>query len=229
MLANTLVISAVSIQLEILSQYQWLTSLLCVSNNFLPSIIIIGTIVPTHSIVHTNSYDICGIWPQSSDTVCVSVGDPSLIVLNVAWWIIRITIFNIVVVIRSSYSCGHDPLDGDTGVGSTNHHQVTNWSWRFWNRESWFIIILGEKKYSILTVVVFWLANTCTGFALLCIPWLTSAANTCILLSSSEESCSAVANRNSYSTRDGVCWTWATGTGVWRWAIGPGRAGCEGT
>ena len=227
MLANTLVISAVSIQLEILSQYQWLTSLFCVSNNFLPSIIIIGTIVPTHSIVHTNSDDICGIWPQSSDTVCVSVGDPSPIVLMVAWWIIRITILNIVVVIKSSYSCGHGPLDGDTGVGSTNHHQVTNWSWRFWNRESWFIIILGEKSTQYLQLLYFGLQTHV--LALLCIPWLTSAANACILLSSSEESCSAVANCNSYSTRDGVCWTWATGTGVWRWAIGPGRAGCEGT
>ena len=79
---------AVSTPVEILSQYQWLTSLLCVSNNFLPSIIVIGTIISTHSIVHTNSDDICGIWPQSSDTVRVrvgvSVGDRFPIVLNVA-------------------------------------------------------------------------------------------------------------------------------------------------
>ena len=150
MLVNTLVISAVSIQLEILSQYQWLTSLFCVSNNFLPSIVIVGTIVPTHSIVHTNSYDICGIWLQSSDAVCVSVGDPSLIVLMVAWWIIWITILNIVVVIRSSYSCRRGPLDGDTGVGSINHRQITDCSWRFCNKQ--FCVMNKGKLWSILVL-----------------------------------------------------------------------------
>ena len=69
------------------------------------SFIIIQIIISTHSIVHTDPDDVCGDGLQSSDTVCGSIGNLLLIVLNVHRDISRITIFNIVEEIWSS--CYH--------------------------------------------------------------------------------------------------------------------------
>ena len=80
--------------------------------------------------MHTDPDDVCGDGLQSSDTVCGSIGNLLLIVLNVHRDISRITIFNIVEEIWSSCYQGQVPFYVDAGTSGVDYSQVANCSWR---------------------------------------------------------------------------------------------------
>ena len=71
----------------------------CVSD-FLYPVVSILTVYPAHFIVHTDPDGVCGDGPQSSDTVRdIGTIDVLLIMLFICRNIIRVTMFNIVVII----------------------------------------------------------------------------------------------------------------------------------